>query len=351
MNLDNALDLVSSYLAKDVPVMLTGAPGVGKTEGLEQQAEADGYACLTESLATMESVDLRGLPGRDGNGGVTWSKPDFLVRLDQLRAESGRDVVLFIDEVNTNAQSVQVPLMQLARRRAIGPHALPEGTKLVFAGNRTTDRAAAQRMGTALNNRMAHVPVDTPDNPEGVKSWARWAAANKVHPMGIAFLMLRGASRGVKGETGYQPGLIHNFDPQSAEPSFPSPRSWAEAFKFCDEQPGKVHGLVAGLVGKTAADEFEGFRMVYTQAPSIASILAGPDSAPIPSGLGVQYAVALALGNAASPNNFGQVLTYMDRMGPDMAAVTLIDAVRRTPAVQNTPAFINWQALNPDVLY
>lgn len=354
MNLFDGLQVLSAYIKADIPAFLEGSPGIGKTEGIEQTAAALGYAVLTESLATMESVDLRGLPDLDGKGGVVWAKPDFLTRLDKLRAETGKPVLLFIDEANANDSSVQVPLMQLALKRAIGPHHLPEGTRLAFAGNLQSDRAAAQRMATAFDNRVGIITIDSPSNPDGVKAWSQWAAGAKVHPMVIAFLMLRGAANGEEGKPGFQPGLLHLFNPSNAkERSFPSPRSWAAVSRAMPEietaNATVFHHAVKGLVGTIGATEFEGFRAIYQSIPPVMSILSNPMGAKVPDSPGGQYAVAMALARAAAPGNFDSVLQYMQRVGREFEIVTATDAIRRNPDLTDTPAFINWAARNADV--
>jgi hypothetical protein len=350
MELATAIDCAADCIAADIPFFLHGSPGTGKTDSVGQLCERLSYENVTESIAGLESVDLRGLPGHDGSGGVVWSRPDFMIRCDRAKAASGRNVLLFIDEVNAVPVSVQVPLMQLALTRRIGPHALPDGTRLAFAGNLLTDRAAAQRMGTAFNNRVAHFDIDSPASVDGVKAWSRWAASNKIHPMVIAFLMLRGAPNGTPDRPGYAPGLLHWFNPQDANArAFPSPRSWALVSRIADAPLSRLRQLVAALVGETAANEFMGFVSVFKSAPPVSAILANPAGAAVPSEPGVQYAVSLALARAATPTNFDSVLTYVQRMGSEFEIVTATDAVRRNPDLTCTSAFISWAARNSDV--
>jgi hypothetical protein len=334
MNLQQAADHLRFALKANVPVFLWGAPGIGKTDTGESVAADLGLPCLTETLSTMESVDLRGLP-RDRNGVVEWSVPDFIARLRAL----GEDSVLFVDEANANAQSVQVPLMQLALKRRIGPHELPRGCRVIMAGNRQSDRAAAQRMPTALANRLLHLDVE-PD----LKAWLKWAAANAIHPMVCAFLMLRGEG------TVNKPGLLFQFDPAKPDVrAFPSPRSWAAVSKIADAPDSLRFGLVAGLVGEGAAGEFNGFVDIYRTLPPLPQIIGAPDTAPVPSEPSIQYAVAIALSRAANAANFAAVLRYMARVGREFQIVTATDAVRRQPALASTPAFIHWAAANADV--
>lgn len=346
--LKQALDDAMIAIKADVPVMLWSPPGCGKSEGLDGRARAEGYGFLAETLGTMESVDLRGLPGQDGQGGVKWSRPDFLIRLDAISAEFSHTLVVFlIDEINANNQSVQVPCMQLIRARHIGPHRLPENVRIVAAGNHLSDRAAAQRMGTALANRLCHLTVDSPATPEGVKEFCQWGAVNNVHPMMLALMMLRGAPTGAPGTTSYQPGLLHWFDPANANAkAYPSPRSVVEASKFCDAPAGSRMRLIAGCCGEGFATEAEGFFRVYAQLPPILSIVSDPSGARLPSEPSAMYAVTFALARAATPSNFSSVLTYMARLGGDFTMACVTDAIRRTPALTSTAPFIQWAAAN-----
>jgi len=352
MRLSQAIETVLHCVELNIPAHLSGAPGIGKTDGVAAAMRERGYGFQAETLGTMESVDLRGLPGHDGNGGVVWSKPDFLIRLDKLAAEYSHTLVGFmIDEINANGPSVQVPCMALIRERHLGPHYLPANVRIITAGNRGSDRAAAQRMGTALANRLCHLPVDSPASADGVKEWCKWGSANGVHPMMLAFQMLRGAPSGIEGQPGFQPGLLHWFDPASPEPAFPSPRSVAEAAKACDKPQHVRRAIVRGCCGEAFSAEFEGFAQIYSSLPPIMSILANPAGAKVPSedNPAARFAVSMALGRAATPVNFAAVLTYMGRVGREFEIVTVTDALRRCPDLSDTPAFVNWAARNSDV--
>lgn len=325
---------LSYAIEHDLPVMLWGDTGIGKTEIVKQVAAALGRPCLVETLATMESVDLRGLP-MNGADGVVWNRPDFLVRLDKL----GKGAVLFVDEANANPPSVQVPIMQLVLNRHIGPHELPEGTRIVMAGNRMTDRAAAQRMNKALEDRLFHLDLEA-----SLKPWLAWAAKANLHPAILAFLMLRG-----EGNVD-RPGLFIWRDAKSQDQrSRPGPRAWASVASVVDAPDSIRFGLVAGRVGEAAAAEFEGFLSVFRNLPPIPQIIAKPDTAPVPSEPSLQYAVSVALGHAANAANLAAVSQYMARVGREFQIVTMTDAVRRKPALAETPAYIRWAAANADV--
>lgn len=329
-----AAQALAFNLKAGISTMLQGPPGVGKTDMVETACAEIGRPCVTDTLSTMEPVDLRGLPQTVG-GTVVWSRPEFLARL----YAAGPEPVLFIDEANAAGQSLQVPLMQMVLNKRVGSHDLPAGTTVVLAGNRQSDRAAAQRMGTALNDRLAFLDVEP-----CLRTWLKWAAARNIHPMICAFLMLRG--EGTHG----RPGMLHNFDPTKPEiRSFPSPRSWAISNPYPDAPDAIRFALLSGKVGEAAATEFEGFRRIYMSLPPLPVILADPDKAPVPSDPSTQYAVAVALSRAANGANFANALRYMGRVGREFQIVTATDAVRRTPALANSTAYIHWAAANSDV--
>lgn len=331
----SALDDLTFCLTHGLTAMLEGPPGVGKTDMVALACANLGRGLVTDTLSTQESVDLRGLPFREG--GVTgWSRPEFLDRLHN----AGPAPVLFWDEANAVSQSLQVPLMQMTLNGRVGPHDLPAGTTVVLAGNRVGDRAAAQRMGTALNSRLLFIPVE-PD----LKTWLAWAVKADVSPVIRAFLMLRGT--GTHG----RPGLFHNFDPSKPEVrAFACPRSYTQSSPIVDHASDAQRlRLLVGKIGEAAACELDGFTRIMRTLPPIPAILADPLSVDVPDNIGSQYALATALSKAANPTNLKNVAAYMNRVGPEFLTVTMTDAVRRNHDLASTRAYIDWASENSAV--
>ena len=84
---------------------------------------------------------------------------------------------------------------------------LPQGASLIACGNRETDRGVVHRMPTPLSNRFVHLEIRV--DPE---DWLAWGAANGIAPEVLFFIT-------------YESDLLHQFDPQSKERAFPTPRS------------------------------------------------------------------------------------------------------------------------------
>ena len=63
-----AANLVGRYIDARIPVLLTGAPGVGKSSIVEQAAKAAGYDVILSHPVVADPTDAKGLPwpGKDG---------------------------------------------------------------------------------------------------------------------------------------------------------------------------------------------------------------------------------------------------------------------------------------------
>ena len=94
--------------------------------------------------------------------------------------------ILFFDELNAAPPLVQASLYQLTLDRRIGEYVLPDGWKIVAAGNRAEDRSIVFRMPNTLSNRFTHLDLEV-----DYEDWRIWAIDRGIHPMIIGFLGLR----------------------------------------------------------------------------------------------------------------------------------------------------------------
>ncbi len=83
---DDQLEALTLAVAADLPVLLWGEPGIGKTAALTQLAEALDLPLTTVIASVHEPSDFSGLPvlGDDpATQGVPMAPPDWAVRLVQ----------------------------------------------------------------------------------------------------------------------------------------------------------------------------------------------------------------------------------------------------------------------------
>lgn len=268
-------------------VMLWGAPGVGKSQGVRQIAseirqKTGKRVDITDvRLLLFNPVDLRGIPTANAEKTLAvWLRP----KIFQMDASADVVNLLFLDEISAAPQSVQAAAYQITLDRTVGEHKLPENCIVMAAGNRVTDKSVAFNMPKALANRLCHIEIEG-----DVESWHRWAIGAGIHRFVLGFI-------------DYNPDMLMNFDPQSNQLAFPTPRSWemvSNILNFISEDVTAVMPLIVGCVGEQAAYELRAWNRVYSKIPTMEDIFEGKTkSMPVrPEGL---YAVSSYIVNYAS---------------------------------------------------
>lgn len=317
--------LTSAYTAKQ-PVMIWGAPGVGKSSAARQVADELSIEFIDLRLSLLESIDLRGLPVVGKGNKVEWAQPAFL-------PTKGKGI-LFLDEIVQASPSMQAAASQLILDRRIGEYTLPEGWVVFGAGNRKSDKSSANVMPRHIANRFVHVNVEV-----DVGEWVTWALGANVDVRVIAYMKWR-------------PMNLHLFDTQQKGEAFASPRSWEFASKMLGANlpDSLLLESMQGCVGEGCATEFVGFLRVCDKLPSLDAILRSPKEAPLPDDLATTWAVASNLIYAATKENIGKVVTYLSRLvdagRPEMSVFAQKELGLKQPALCNTRAFIEWSTIN-----
>ena len=107
------------------PLFLWGPPGIGKSELVENITRELGGHMIDLRLGQMEPTDIRGIPFYNKDiGKMDWAPPVELP--DEELASQYPIVVLFLDELNSAAPSVQSAAYQLILNRRIGKFRLPD---------------------------------------------------------------------------------------------------------------------------------------------------------------------------------------------------------------------------------
>jgi MoxR-like ATPase len=240
------------------PLFLWGPPGIGKSELVEGiTRDLDGLM-IDLRLGQMEPTDIRGIPFYNKEvGKMDWAPPIELP--DEETAKQYPIVVLFLDELNSAAPSVQSAAYQLILNRRIGKYVLPDNVVMVAAGNRESDKGVTYRMPTPLANRFIHQEMKV-----DFASWQDWAVNNKIH-------------KDVVGYLSFAKQDLYDFDAKSASRAFATPRSWSFVSQLLDNRVDDetLTNLVAGTVGEGLAVKFMAHRKIASRMPNPADILAG----------------------------------------------------------------------------
>ncbi|MET7302209.1 AAA family ATPase [Embleya sp. NPDC005575] len=227
---DTRLEALTLAVAADLPVLLWGEPGIGKTAALTQLAAALDLPLTTVIASVHEPSDFSGLPivGDDpAEQGVPMAPPDWAVRL--VRAGRG---LLFLDELSTATPAVQAALLRLVLERRIGALRLPPGVRIVAAANPRSSAADGWELSAPLANRFVHLQW-THDHDVVVRGLGgTWPMATlpRLDPTGLPEAVAF-ARRAVCGLLAARPALVHRLPSNESRRGgpWPSPRSWEMA--------------------------------------------------------------------------------------------------------------------------
>ncbi|MEV0675232.1 MoxR family ATPase [Actinosynnema sp. NPDC050436] len=285
---DPRLEALTLAVSADLPVLLWGEPGIGKTAALTQLADALDLPLTTVIASVHEPSDFAGLPvvGDDpAVQGVPMAPPDWAVRL--VRAGHG---LLFLDELSTAPPAVQAALLRVVLERRIGALRLPPGVRIVAAANPRSSAADGWELSAPLANRFVHLQW-AHDHEVVVRglggTWPRSALPvldPARLPEAVAF-----ARRAVCALLAARPGLVHRLPQNEAGRGgpWPSPRSWEMALRLvafataAGTSRDVLSTLVRGTVGDGPGLELPA-GMDRLDLPDPETLLADPAAAVLP---------------------------------------------------------------------
>ncbi len=275
-------------------VFLKGAVGVGKSSVIHALGTKLGVEVRdTIRASQMDPTDIKGFPAPNlADGTMRWLAPNFLPPM-QIKGKGGKMV--------------------------------PNDSKgILFLDELTSGSVAVQ---AACYQLMLDRKVGEYILPDG------WAI--------VAYLRFR-------------PTMLHNFQPDSKEAAFPSPRTWA----FADDihkmpiDTGAKLELLKGTVGEAAAAEYLSFIDMASQLPSADHIAMDPKKAPVPESPGAQYAITTMLSvGTKDAADFRTFMQYMERMSVEFQVVYVRDLLNgRTVPIEATKEYTSWALKNQDVI-
>jgi hypothetical protein len=315
-----------------LPILLTGAPGVGKTASVHAVARDLGYEIVVSHPVTADPTDFRGLPWMV-DGRATFLP---LGDLERLAAMTEQPTLWLIDDLGQAPAAVQAAVMQLVHKdgRALNGFSLPERVSVVACTNRAHDRAGVGCFLAPLLSRFACVLEIVPD-PASFVHWA--IREGGFHPLVASFLR-------------WKPGYLLDEEPpaHSLQPRC-SPRTWESASKILDAgvPAHLLYELLKGALSPSIAIEFLAYLQVYRSLPNADLVRARPDTAPVPSAPDAAYATVVHLALAATAGDFPLFSRYIERLAPEYRFLFMLTATARKPELAQTAAYIAW-ATHPD---
>lgn len=324
-----------AHYSKYTPIFLRSEPGIGKTSICAQTAEELTVPFYPIQASVRESVDLSGLPSetvvkrRKLNGdtedirATSWLAPDFFTR--------PAGTFYLIDEI-TKAPHMMGAVSMLAFERYVGEHRMPDGSTIVFAGNREEDNAGDMPLPSQLADRLMILDVFST-----YKHFLEHSAERGLNPL-------------ITGYVAHYGQRAFSFNPESECNA--TYRSWSMVNNVLDKELSATAraACLAGYVGNEHAQQFMSYLAWNADMDPPEYIIANPTTARVPTGesaIGKSYAIVSALIGHANVKTIGNIMTYLSRLNnKELVVYAVRDMMLRDPKVAGAPALRDWKLKN-----
>lgn len=345
--------------------MLVGAPGTGKTAAVRALADDLGYDIITLVGSQLDPTDMVGLPSgekimEDDNGvpvyGTAYLSPNWQVKILQEKK-----IILFLDEFSNTPLAVQSSMLTMLQNREFpSGQRMPDETLIIGAMNPADSAADYGGIAKPTANRMTWIAWSPPNDSWYNGMLAAWGKQNvskdemKWRSQIVSF---------IKTKPDYlhkEPDLLSNDDSSNPEVNnidltdsselevfnnaFPTQRTWdrlSQALPHADNDGGIQNLIMTGLVGKSAATEFQAYLSTLNSVspedvikdPSIVNWAEGsPDVSN-----SIIRALIEMIDNDITPEQFSKIMDVFDYIASeevdrgDLAAFAMNDIVKRLP--------------------
>jgi hypothetical protein len=372
VNPDTLKELIKVACTMGDPIMVMGAPGLGKSEIVATAAEEifsgtyDEYEkcdhhgrpawrlkkgakqvvmgehtedgvyvggpapwLMDVRLLLHDPTDVKGLLYLH-DGTVKCSAPNILPVRGQVDPRGG---ICFIDELTNAPGSTQGAALQPMHDRRIGDHTIEDGWNFVGAGNDTNHGTFSNRMSHALGTRFATI-VELVCDPQQFIRWG--TVTDRISPEIVAYLRRF-------------PQHVHDFDPKSAHSSHPNPRVWEKISRYMSNanmSPLAKQAFVSGALGDGCATEMLAVLEDVQRCPDPDAIVLNPDAVPAPKkdDVSVMYMICSSLTRKTNQSTLKNIHTYMKKLPVEYQVVYYKDVLEIHPELTMTAEFSEWVA-------
>lgn len=316
MKIQELLVVLPEIVKAREPVLVTGSPGVGKTEICLEVAKGLGMDTVVSHPVVLAPDEVKGFMI------VVDGKPIHVCypNIEKLFTATGR-VLWLIDDIGQAMQSVQAAFMQLILARAIDGKRLGEGVSVVACTNRRKDGAGVSGIITALLGRFSIFDLE-PDLA---------SFENHVIPLGfpaawIAYLRLK-------------PDQLNQPYKMGEMANVPNPRNWVKAFEVMPK--GGFNLLIArSRLGEAVAEELGAFVAMAEKMPKLPdTIIKNPKW--MDKDASLMMVVCTALSRHPFHDAFLEFADNLFQTGNEPLGILLLrDLIRANSGIAANPLFI-----------
>jgi MoxR-like ATPase len=283
------LRALDSCVTAEVPFMIWGAPGVGKSAAVEAIARARGREVVLVIGSTLDPTDLGGIPVPRAGGGVELALPAFGEEILEAYKRTGRKPIVFLDELPEAPPGVRAALLNFLLNGVVARRRVPAIRGA--AGNPPEVSITGPPLNPAVANRLVHFEVE-PDLEVVAEGFA--LGFEEFYRHALAPLPPEETVEARMGEVKALVGAFlraapHHLlrvpeDPVAQGKAWPSPRSWEMLARVLGASRALGYGrevqalLALGAVGGAGLEFLRYMEELDLPAPE--EVLADPERLP-----------------------------------------------------------------------
>ena len=180
--------------ARQRPIFLVGAPGIGKTAIMAQIAAELGIGLVSYSMTHHTRQSALGLPYivTQKYGDYEYEASEYTMSeivasvyayMNEHKVDRG---ILFLDEINCVSETLYPSMLQFLQFKTFGRHAVPDGWIIVTAGNPPEYNKSVHEFDIVTLDRVKKIAVE-PD----YDAWRTYAVSKNTHPAILTFLDIK----------------------------------------------------------------------------------------------------------------------------------------------------------------
>ncbi len=202
-------DTIQAYLSKNEygeytipyirqrPLMLIGAPGIGKTQIMEQISQECRIGLVSYTITHHTRQSAIGLPyiNKKMYDGREYSITEYTMSeivaavYDKIEQTGLAEGILFIDEINCVSETLAPMMLQFLQCKSFGNHKIPEGWIITAAGNPAEYNKSVREFDVVTLDRIRMITVE-PD----LLAWKEYAEVVGIHPAVRSYVQIKPAN-------------------------------------------------------------------------------------------------------------------------------------------------------------
>lgn len=150
-NVTTQMRVLAAAVNANVPVILWGSPGIGKSAVIEGMFEGNGYHVAPVIASHRDPSDFNGLP-IVVDGKVQFAPPRWATEVN-----AADKAVVFLDEFSQASPATQGSCLRMLQERWVGETKLHDNVSFILAANPPESAAGGFDLAAPTSNRLLHL--------------------------------------------------------------------------------------------------------------------------------------------------------------------------------------------------